>query len=306
MRRSIEENLLKLVRLYTFNTPIEKGKYRIFLEALKRCRHRPNSLPVKLRDGRKFIINLETGMQDQVYFVGEFEKLLTEITRGLISEGDVCIDVGANFGWYTSLMMLHGGKNGEVHAFEPVPRTFRELTDNYVLAGSPANVHLNNLALGDREDVVQIHTFEGLASGYASLAVKGENAVATSTDCRMITLDSYLDENHVGNVDFVKVDIEGAELGMLKGAERLFNQEVPPIFLMEMAVAQTSNFGYEPNDLIDLIAARGDYDFYAAKELDGCIEHIERFPEGHIGANVYCVPKNAPQHKLDLISRYAI
>ena len=169
--------------------------------------------------------------------------------------------------------------------------------------GSPANIFLNNVALGDRAGTVQMHTFDGLTSGHASLAAKA-NVNSSELDCKMITLDSYLAANRIEAVNFVKVDIEGAELMFLKGALRLFSQDVPPIFLMEMAVGQTGNFGYHPNELVEFIAQRGDYEFFAVDEYKGKLESITGFADGHIGANVFCIPRNAAAERRTAIESF--
>jgi FkbM family methyltransferase len=303
MRQTIEEKLLRLVRLYTFNTPIKKGKYRLYQTALRFCKYPHSSLSVRIGDGRRFVANLTTGMQEGVFFLGEYEAVLTKIAGALVSEGDVCIDVGTNFGWYTSLMAMRIGPTGAIHAFEPMPQSFDELKQNYELMGSPPNVVLNNLALGDQCGTVQIHMFAGLTSGHASLAAKA-SIDSTTFDCKLITLDSYLIENAIDRVDFVKVDIEGAELMFLKGAERLFKQDVPPIFMMEMAVGQTVNFDYHPNELIEFIGERGDYEFFEVDEQMSAMRPIDGFAAGHIGANVFCIPRSVDGKKRSSISEY--
>jgi len=303
MRQNIEERLLRLVRLYTLNTPVSKGKYRLFQATLAACKTRPGPVPVRLADGRRFYVDLTTGMQESLYFVGEFERVLTEIAVQLIDAGDVCIDAGANFGWYTSLFSLHAGLSGAVHAFEPTPRSFAELKKNYELNGEPNHVFLNDLALGEAAGTVQIHLFDGLTTGHASLAAR-ETVDSTAFDCRMITLDSYLDENRIENVNFLKADVEGGELQLLLGSTRLFDQPVPPIILMEMAAAQTAQFGYHPNDLIEFISEAADYEFFAVNEYNGTARLIERFEDGDIGANVFCIPRNASPDKRAVIEQY--
>lgn len=208
----------------------------------------------------------------------------------LLKEGDVCFDIGANFGWYTTLFRKHCGAEGSVHAFEPVPVTFKELERNYQLMGKPENVFINNLALGDENKEISINLFKELPTGHASLSQQGRND-AVSFQCRMITLDSYLEKQNIKQVNFIKVDIEGAELLFLKGAKKLFQQEIPPIFLMEMALRQTENFGYKPNDLLRFISEHAEYDFYAADEIKGKLQKINEFADDDIGANVFCFPK---------------
>lgn len=305
MRRTIEEKLLRLVRLYTFHTPIRKGKYAIYQAARAVCRERFNPFAISLPDGRRLYADPTTDTQASVFFVGEFERVLTQIAVTLIAKGDVCVDAGANFGWYTSLMALHSGNDGAVHAFEPTPQSFSELQRNAEFMGPAINVVLNNHALGDAPGSVQIHVFEGMGSGHASLAAK-DGVDSTAFECKMITLDNYIIENGIRGVDFVKVDIEGAELMFLKGAERLFAATTPPIFLMEMATGQTQNFGYHPNELIEFIGSRGDYEFFAVDEYAGTIKLIEAFGPGEIGANVFCIPRNAPPAKRAAIEKYLV
>jgi FkbM family methyltransferase len=305
MRQKIEEAFLRLVRLYTYNTPIKKGKYRLYQAALGLCSKEHRSLSAAVRDGRRFVVDLTSGIQEGVFFIGEFETVLTEIMSRLISPGDVCVDVGANFGWYTSLMALHAGAGGEVHAFEPVPATFEKLRETLLQNGSPSNVHLNNFALGDEPGTVEVHVFDSLGTGYASMSGK-PGVDSAVVECRVETLDNYLIENDIGDVDIVKADIEGAELLFLKGALRLFTQPVPPIMMIEMAIATTTPFDYHPNDLLDLIASHAAYEFYAVDEWNGTVRRFDRFAEGEIGANVFCVPANADERRKAVVADYLI
>ena len=303
MREKLELSLLKFVRLYTYNTPIPKGKYRAFMMALDLCKYLPESLPAETKDGRKFAIHLKTGMQTSVYFVGEYEKAMTEIVKSLLRPGDTCLDVGANFGWYTTLFYKVCGEKSNIHAFEPMPPTYSELEQNYRLMGSPPNVQINNLALGDKPDELTINLFEGLSTGHASMSTQGRDD-AISYKCEVVTLDSYMEENAVGDVDFVKVDIEGAEMMFLKGAGKLFAQKTPPIWLMEMALQQTKNFGYLPNDLIDFLRERADYDFYIVDEHKTRLVKIDGFDENHVGANVICFPRGFYGERFETLKNY--
>ncbi len=280
-----------MVRIYTYNTPIPKGKHRLYLLALSLVGEPPKQLVASAHDGRRFVVDLATGMQTTVYFLGEYEKPVSTIVETLIQDNDckVFLDAGANFGWYTSLFHKYAGGKGEVHAFEPVPSIFENLSRNWELMGCPQNVRINNLALGEAERVLAINLFAGLSSGHASISTQDRND-AIPFECRMVTLDSYIEDNKTEQVDFVKVDIEGAELGFLKGAERLFKQRKQPIWLIEMARNQTQNFGYFPNDLITFMKVRNDYRFYKIDELQESLIEIGGFSKSDIGANVICLP----------------
>ncbi|MGQ0541437.1 MAG: FkbM family methyltransferase [Blastocatellia bacterium] len=299
----VVEIWLRAIRLYTYNTPISKGKYRLYQTALNALKTPPQALSTRVKDGRNLIVDLTTGMQETVFFIGEYERAISEITSKMIGESDVCLDVGANFGWYTTLMAMRSGKDGAVHSFEPVPKSFAELKRNRDLLPFSQKVHINNVALGDRADTVHINLFDGLSSGHASLATRGESGIS-SFECRMIALDSYLEERNVGDVAIVKVDIEGAEMMFLRGANRLFEQEFPPVFLMEMALGQTRNFGYVPDDLIRYIGERAEYAFFKVDEIRGKLVRIDGFDPNDIGANVFCIPVNAREYIHATVGEY--
>jgi len=293
VKSSAELAFLRAVRLYTFNTPIPKGKYRAFMVAMRLCHDVPDGLTVNTRDGRLLSVDLSTGMQSSVFFLGEYEKAITRILETIIRRNgfERFVDAGANFGWYTSLFHKYAKSVGEVHSFEPVPPIFENLERNYELMCRPSNVHINRNALGDETKTITVNLFEGLSTGHASISDQGRGD-AIGFDCQMITMDDYLTEKNVKEIDLVKVDIEGAELLFLKGAQSLFRQKTPPVFLMEMALNQTKNFGYIPNDLIDFIRERGEYRFYKIDERRTKLAEIDGFPSDDIGANVICIPES--------------
>jgi FkbM family methyltransferase len=283
--------LCRLVRIYTFNSPIGKGKYRLANLAIRFSVPFPEEMIVRASDNRELFVKTTNHSYVYVYFTGDYEPAITRIFRTIIKPGDICLDVGANIGWYTTLFQKLVGNNGQVHAFEPVPRTYEFLKRNVVLNEPPRNVISNNLALGDEEKDVEIHVFPKLPEGHASISTHGHKDFE-SFSCRMVTLDSYLTANNIQNVNVIKMDIEGAELMMLKGASKLFVQEQLPVLEIEMAMATTRSFDYNPNDLIQYIKQRGDYNFFAIDESKIKLRQINDFGPLDIGANVLCLPFN--------------
>lgn len=295
-RSKLEHNLLRLVRFYTYNFFVDKGKYRLYAAAKKMCRELPRNETVGTRDGRRLAVDLSGGMGDAVFFFGKYEPFISSLAERLIKPGDVCLDVGANFGWYATLFSRLVGDSGVVHAFEPLPFVFTQLERNVEL-NRMKNVFLNNFGLSNEEKDVEIHLFADLPVGHASLAAKPAHDSRT-LPIPVKPLNSYLSEKLIGQVDFVKVDTEGAELLFLKGATALFEQKKPPILLMEMALENSREFGYLPNDLIVFIREHGDYNFFAIDELADNISQIDGFKPEEIGANVLCIPKNADIEKI--------
>ena len=290
--QKIEITWLNLIRLYTFYFPVNRGKWRASAFARKLCRHLPEKVLATTKDGRRLYVALTDWAGESIFFLGRHEQFSAEIFARHIKNGFVCLDVGANIGWHTTLMSRLSGAEGEVHAFEPVPPTFEDLKKNVSLNGEGAKVFLNNFGLGDAESTAEIHLFKDLPSGHATLAGK-TGAPSTVFPIKIKTLDSYLEEKNIKRVDFIKVDIEGAEMMFLKGAEKVFEQEIAPIIYMEMTLETSREFGYLPNDLIVFLKNKASYQFFKIDEAGEKLFEIEGFAPEDIGANVLCLPRNS-------------
>lgn len=276
---------------------MRKGKYRLFEFVLRHCGELPVKVIVNTRDGRKLNVYLSDKMYDTVYFLGEYERSVTAIISKIVEKNDICIDAGANYGWYATLLAQMNVK--EVHAFEPVLPTYKKLEENFKLLENKKNIFLNHFALGNETKDIKLHIFENQPNGHASISTMG-NTKYIEYDSKMITLDDYLLKNcgKTKAINFIKVDIEGAELLFLQGAKNVFKQTVPPLIIMEMALQTSKHFGYKPNDLLKFINEQTPYEFYTINEYNVNLKKIEKFEDEDIGANVLCVPKNHYRDRL--------
>jgi FkbM family methyltransferase len=281
---------LRFVRLYTRYSPIARGKSRLAALGL-RWFGTPPPVIVRARDGRRFEADLSSGMCDTLFFRGEYEPAVTDAVRKVVSAGDVCIDVGANFGWYTTLLARLAGPGGAVHAFEPVPDVYAWLQRNVALSGDGPHVHLVRAALGDgSQREVTLYLFEEMSLGHTSLR-PGQRTPSRVVTAPLMTLDEYIAQAGAGPVSFIKADVEGAELAMVSGADRVLAQPVPPIWVIEMARETSEKFGHRPDAIVSHLRARAPYRFFAIDDLDGQLIEIEGFAPREIGANVLCVPR---------------
>ncbi len=293
----------KAIRAITFNSPFRKGTYRLSIIALGLDRDPPTEILAATKDGRKLLIDPTSISYQFVYFLGEYEPAITDVIETVVDKGDICLDIGGNIGWYTTLLQKKVGESGQVHSFEPVPQIFEKLKKNVALNGDSASiVTVNNLALGNEKKVVEMHIFKDLPDGHSSIATFGDRESKIVT-CPMVTLDSYLTDKQIDEVNFIKMDIEGAELMMLQGADKIFAQPRPPIWEIEMALDTTKGFGYRPNDLIEFMRLKADYDFFAIDERNFCLRKITGFESEDRGANVLRVPQN---HYRDRLARLKI
>lgn len=185
--------------------------------------------------------------------------LSNEWEFGLLSRfvkpGDTAVDVGANLGGYTVRLSELVGAQGVVHAFEPIPRTFRLLKHNVERLGTSRNVVLHQAAASDVSGRAEIHLpLEGKLPNYytASLEGRGMGPVRV-VSVRTTTLDNALAE--CPRVAFLKVDAEGAEWHVLQGARALLRQS-HPVILCEIG-GGILRFGRRPEEVFDLLAEFG-------------------------------------------------
>jgi FkbM family methyltransferase len=136
-------------------------------------------------------------------------------------EGDVVIDCGACLGDTAMLFLGCVGNKGQVHTFDPVPLHNRYIA--YQLSLNPTLkdlVYINQLAVGDA-----IRKFEGAVDDVSSITAGG----LTISNFEMTTIDEYCLANRIEKVDFIKMDIEGAELSALSGAARTIRNLKPKL-----------------------------------------------------------------------------
>lgn len=146
---------------------------------------------------------------------GVYEPFETSLLERYVRPGDVVLDVGANIGYYTLLLARLVGPNGRVHAFEPEPSNFALLEKN-VRENGYQNVVLHQAAVGEASGTTQLFLSEtNLGDHQLGGAGNGRRAV----DVRQVNIDEILaDEERP--ISFVKLDIQGAETGALRGMER--------------------------------------------------------------------------------------
>ena len=194
------------------------------------------------------------------------EILLSSIIR----RGDTVIDIGANVGQLTLRMASLVGANGSVHAFEPYSKSFDKLTDIIKRANLSSIIKLNNLGLSNETRVATLTipiekcTEATLMPHKADTWIDYESEPShyITEECKLITLDNYINENAVNDISFIKCDVEGAELHVLLGAENLLKGSMPPIIMIEIYEEWTKSFGYSPADLFSFLKKTAGYEFY--------------------------------------------
>ena len=195
-----------------------KGRCRI-VSAMRRAPF-PSEVTAET-DGIRFQLNLQDDVQRAIYFAC-YEPRDLEMVLPLVPEGGTCVDVGANVGFYTLHFAKRVGAEGRVHALEPDPRNAARLRGNLALNRFESRVDVTEVAVSDRNGRATLHRSGEEHSGWGSLAAHpGESA---SLEVPVTTVDSFLDSRGISRVDFLKADVEGSEIELLRGAERTLRE----------------------------------------------------------------------------------
>jgi FkbM family methyltransferase len=240
----------------------------------------------------KMTCDLRDQIQRQIYFTGAYEPIEAYLVKHLLSPGMVVIDAGANVGQYTLIAAVEVGIHGGVHAFEPVPKNFQRLAAHVLENGLGSTVRTNMVALWHRGETVKLSLPSDAAGNDGIYTIGIPSVVSDSVACRAVRLDDYVAENKLDRVDFVKMDIEGAEWFALHGATAVISRWRPTM-LVEINGVTCRTLGYEPQRIWELLKPYG-YLMWAVgqsphtsrplSDLDGVeranvIFHTERLPD---------------------------
>jgi len=253
--------LRQLVRLYTLHFPMEKGKGRL-VHILRHWLISEEPLVVRVGTGYWMKLDLADYVQRCIYFFGCYEAPLAHYIVSLLRPGMVFVDVGAHVGQYTLLSSQAVGAGGRVFAFEPEPRNFERLITNIHLNGF-TNVEAHNCAIADFVGESSFYLEQPLKKdnanwGVYSLHRKAEWMQYQEIQVSVTTLDSVL--SSAKRVDVIKVDVEGAELLVFRGAENIL-KKFHPVLIFEAEERNAQNFGYSTVDVKEYIRSLG-YSLY--------------------------------------------
>ncbi|MGH2838838.1 MAG: FkbM family methyltransferase [Thermoleophilaceae bacterium] len=188
-----------------------------------------------------------------------------------VHPGDSVIDVGANFGAYSYHLSLLTGDSGRVFAFEAAPDTSRSLRRVLASLGVTERVEVVEKAVGDRSGTVSFvvpRRSDGSAdAGRAAVVMSTDTGAASSNELTvpLTRLDDEIPPDR--EVSFIKIDIEGADLFALRGAETIIARSRPPV-LIEVAPRALARHGLSGADIDSFLEERG-YTTYRYESADG-------------------------------------
>jgi FkbM family methyltransferase len=173
------------------------------------------------------------------------------------------IDIGANIGYYTILTSRLIGPGKQVFSFEPQPGVVSKLRRNIEASGLP-NVTVFPFALSDVAGRVPFHVPHQGAESHGSFYANGRFRVMKIVDVETRRLDDVWQQLGSPEIGLVKMDAEGAELPILRGAESLLSEANRPVLIFEACEDNCQPFGYCVFDLLHYVRGFG----YRLRQLD--------------------------------------
>lgn len=199
-------------------------------------------------DGFRWELNLSEVIDASLYFSGSFEPLAEEVIAQHVSEGMHVIDVGANIGYHTLRMARAVGNSGRVIAVEPTTRAVTRLRRNLELNGI-RNVGVVVAAVADYDKAAADLALQ------SSYPLSGEKPME-HVRVPVMTLDSLVATSAFERLDFIKIDVDGFEAQVLRGARESLRRFRPVLFF-EVTPSSLEAAGESLADMVDSLSTLG-------------------------------------------------
>jgi FkbM family methyltransferase len=239
----------QFVRLLPF------GRYRAIHTFPRRRGAFRMRLPQTL-GGYSFRCDLRDSISREVCFTGCYEPQETAILRTLLAPGMTFVDVGANWGYHTLLAAHLVGPTGRVLSLEPDPRSFAALQDN-VEVNALRQVKALRVAAADTVGEVSLAGYQERDGNYGvSKIIMGDQLSGTfAVESR--PLDLVLQDEGIGQVEVLKMDIEGGEDLALRGLERSLKHHQIQRILLEVHPELLAERGRKTGEVLELLTRHG-------------------------------------------------
>jgi FkbM family methyltransferase len=244
----------------------------------------PNPMIAKRR-GIVWELDLGDLIDRSIYLRSCFEPSTTSALTALSRPGMNALDIGANIGAHTLPLAKHIFP-GTVYAFEPMPWARNKLQRNIALNGI-ANIRVEPLGLSDRPGRHDIHFRSSWRLGDNGRWTSENSESLRPVPIEFATLDSYVRERALPQIDLMKLDVDGYEMKVLRGAIETLRDH-RPILLMEFGHF-VRNVGDDPKELAELLRDAGyqffhEDDFSAFRDAEALLRSVP--PDGAI--NIVC------------------
>jgi len=205
-------------------------------------------------DGSVIALNKKDAVVSGALMFGVYEKFETELIRKKLGPGMTVIDIGANIGYYTAIAARAVGPTGRVIAFEPDPENFAYL-EKTVTINKLTNVMCCQLAIADSVGAGQLFLSPENNKGDQRIYASPEKR--ESIGIRLITLDAFIKEHTIPKVDFIKMDIQGAEGLAIAGMKKTIGDNPHLMMFTEFWPTGIERTGQSPSAFLNTLTELG-------------------------------------------------
>jgi FkbM family methyltransferase len=180
-----------------------------------------------------------------------YEPYETQLVLRIVKLNDIVVDIGANIGYYTLIFAKLVGREGKVIAFEPESHNFQLLKKNVTINGYSDIVRLEQKAVSNRDEKRKLYLDQKNLGGHRI----NESSYCSHDSLQVIetiSLDNYL-ANNSNHIDFVKMDIEGAEYLALEGMHSILRQSHSLRLMVAFHPPFIREYGYTPEQVIEFL-----------------------------------------------------
>lgn len=198
-----------------------------------------------------------------IHFGRDYESAETKYLDRFMTKTSVCVDVGANIGYFT-LLMGKKAIQGKVYAFEPIPLNTSLLRASVELNGFE-NIEIIECAVGAADGDVTFS--QSTDSAYSSIRDTERKPVERLIRVPMTTLDTFTRRRDIQSIDVLKIDVEGAEGLVLEGAQSLLGdpERKPKLVLMELFDPNLVPFNTRASAIVDTMRGFGYTPFFVGE-----------------------------------------
>lgn len=239
---------------YLRRFPLESGKWRVAQFLRRRLAQKPFRGIVPVTGGLSMELDTSDFLQREIYIHRDFEPAIRSAIQKRLKPGDAFLDVGANVGFFSLCASKAVGPGGSVYAFEPAPKTYKSLCRNLELNGL-ANVTALPLALSDSAGQSKLFMDAKNNSGASSLRQSPHSGDAV--DVELDRYDHFSGKKGLPVPALVKIDVEGAEVKVLRGMQALLSRPDRPTVILEVSELSLRQMESSKEELFELMVGHG-------------------------------------------------
>lgn len=233
----------------------------------------PLSLNLSTPSGARTVkLSLDPGLMSQRIMLDDltagrlYEAETSFFIGNILAEGDTFIDIGAHVGYFSMLAAALVGQRGRVFSFEPEPGNHAHLLE-HIEANEASCLVPNFMAVGAAPGIAEFHINADNDGGHALWNVgqhpfnERSRGAPVTRRVFVTSLDHYFNDREIGNLKAIKMDAEGAEVSILKGAHALITQTRVPFIISEINRFGLQSMGTSERELRTFMCELG-YETY--------------------------------------------